>query len=213
MLKKSYELLDQLCRHLRAALQRTPPTASSIGEIMDLVHRVAQVLDAPRSASRTVRHKFDRLVEEIRQKQKRSRSALKKASLSHMGKTARIFRPGLFEHYDHPDLPPTNNEHEGMFRQMRGYERRIPGHKSTARRTARDGTLLATAQQRVARKPIAGADLARMATSPWRKSLEQYRQQRQRYDRPRTLRRNLGKVLRSIRQRIRKLDRHPARAP
>jgi hypothetical protein len=180
---------------------------------MDLVHRIAQILDVQQSRSKKVRHRFDRLLEEIRQKRKRACEVLHQAALGHMVKTARIFRRGLFACYNHPDLPHTNNEHEGMFRQVRRYERRITGHKSTARRTARDGTLLATAQQRLVHGPISGIDLARMATPGWRHRLEQHRQQRRHYDRPRKLRKNFSNVLKTIRQRIRKLG-HPApRAP
>jgi hypothetical protein len=180
---------------------------------MDLVHRVAHILGVTQSTSKKVRHRFDRLLEEIRQKHKRTHDVLEQSALKHMVKTSGIFRRGLFACYNHPDLPRTNNEHEGMFREVRRYERRITGHKSTARRTARDGTLLATAQQRLAGGPISSIDLERMATPGWRDRLKQHQQQRRHYDRHRKLRKNFSNVLKAIRQRIRKLRRPPTRAP
>jgi len=62
-----------------------------------------------------------------------------------MAKTMKSFAPGLFVGGDDPDLPTDNNELERWFRNPKGHERRIHGHRHAGVRIVQEGpTLLPT---------------------------------------------------------------------
>lgn len=125
--------------------------------------------------------------------------------------TSKIFAPKLFACYDHPNLPRTDNGLEGVFRDTRRHERLITGHKSTARRTVRDGPHLLPALQRARHETPTLDQLSRLSPTVWRKNLADLREARRRYDRPRRLRRDLPDLLDAVVKRISAL--HRVRAP
>jgi hypothetical protein len=125
--------------------------------------------------------------------------------------TSRIFGSKIFSCYDHPDLPRTDNDLEGVFRDTRRHERLITGHKSTARRTVRDGPFLLPALQLARRGSPSVEQLSGVPTKRWRENLAAIQQARRRYDRPRLLRRDLNEHLQAIVKRI--SDLRPVRAP
>ena len=114
---------------------------------MDFLHRfvrkAAKLLNTKASSKRVARS-FDGLLLEIRETIERYPESARAVILEQMLKTSRHFGSKLFTRYDHPDLPPTDNGLEGVFRDTRRHERLITGHKSTARRTVRDGPLRAS---------------------------------------------------------------------
>jgi hypothetical protein len=125
--------------------------------------------------------------------------------------TSNTFERNLFSCYDHPDLPSTDNDHEGVFRDTRRHERLITGHKSTARRTVRDGPFLLPALQRARRELLSAEDLARVPQDVWRRNLDTLRGARVRYNRPRQLRSDLKKLLKNVVKLCHKISR--PRAP
>jgi hypothetical protein len=48
-----------------------------------------------------------------------------RSGLEHFLKVTRSFWPGLFQCYDHPDLPRTDNDLEHVFGTYRHHERRV----------------------------------------------------------------------------------------
>ena len=52
--------------------------------------------------------------------------------LEHFLKVTRSFWPGLFQCYDHHDLPRTNNALEQVFGAYRHHERRVTGRKGAS---------------------------------------------------------------------------------
>lgn len=131
-----------------------------------------------------------------------------------MLRTVLYFERGLFECYDEPALPPTNNDHEGAFGTLKRHERKVTGHKSTARRTVRDGGVLLIVQHRLQYDRISAATLARIPESCWRAQLQAHREEARKQARPALLRKRLTELLGEIRSACRTLPRaHAPRAP
>lgn len=158
------------------------------------------------ASSARVRRSFGTLLAEIRDAVERYPESLREAALERMLSTSKTFGEKLFTCYDHPDIPPTNNDHEGVFRDTRRHERLITGQKSTARRTVRDGAFLLPALQR-ARHDLPGAEeLSRVPQHLWRHNLQNLRAGRTRYNRPAKLRENLSTLLAKFVKELRKLS-------
>ena len=152
------------------------------------------------------------LLEKIRDTIERYPASLREAALSGMLKTSEIYGKKLFTHYDHPDLPATDNGLETLFRDTRRHERLITGHKSTARRTVRQGPFLVPILQQHARGNLPSTeDLGRVPEAVWRDRLRRIQQARARYDRPRLIRTDLKTHLEELVKRCRKFQR--SRAP
>lgn len=152
------------------------------------------------------------MLKEIRDAIQRHPASLREAALSHMFNTSEFFGKKVFAHYDHPDLPPTNNGLESLFRDTRRHERLITGHKSTSRRTVRDGPFLLPVLQQHANGTLRSAqDLRRVPEDLWRRTLSRIREARAHYDRPRRIRDNLKSVLEDLVKCCHQLP--PSRAP
>lgn len=121
--------------------------------------------------------------------------------------TSRHFGSKLFTCYAHPHIPRTDNGLEGSFRTLRRHERVITGHKSTARRTVRDGSFLLPALERARRGLPSVDELSHVSEDLWRGNLQKIRAARARYDRPRRLRRDLNSALRALVKRCCELPR------
>lgn len=144
---------------------------------------------------------FGKLLADIRASIQRHPQSAREYAMRHMLATSKIFGSKIFPCYDHPDLPRTDNALEGVFRDTRRHERLITGHKSTARRTVRDGPFLLPALQRARR----GSPLPALSGVPpelWRMNLAAIQQARRRYDRPRRLRRDLNDLLDTLVKRL-----------
>jgi hypothetical protein len=174
------------------------------------VTRAAKLLGEDTSAA-PIQSSFQQLLADIRAAIQRHPESAREAALKHMLATSKIFGAKIFSCYDHPDLPRTDNGLEGVFRDTRRHERLITGHKSTARRTVRDGPLLLPALQRARRETPTLDQLSRLSSDVWRKNLADLRELRRRFDRPRRLRHDLHELLEQLVKRISARDR--ARAP
>jgi hypothetical protein len=171
--------------------------------------RAAKLLGLNGSSAQ-VRRSFDALLEEIRDAVNRYPESFRASALQHMIETSDLFAPKLFTCYDHPDIPPTDNALEGVFRDVRRHERLITGHKSTARRTVRDGPFLLPVLQRVRRGLPSVEDLGRVPEECWRARLRELQAARARYDHPRRVRQNIRDVLDDLVKHLRGLPDRPA---
>lgn len=110
----------------------------------------------------------------------------------------------IFTCYDVPDLPPTNNEHEHIFGRFSRYQRTITGHKSTARRTARDGPFVLPVLERAGNLPTT-EDLAAVPAAVRLENLRRITEARQRFWWPTHLRRDLDDELSDLLKSLRTL--------
>jgi len=118
--------------------------------------------------------------------------------------TADYYGEKIFTCYDVPDLPATNNEHEHLFGRFSRYQRTITGHKSTARRTARDGPFVLPVLERAGNLPTA-EDLAAVPKAVRLENLRRLTDARQRFWRPTQLRGNLDHELSDLLKSLRTL--------
>lgn len=133
-----------------------------------------------------------------------ARSSARRVALDQMLRTADYYGEKIFTCYDVPDLPPTNNDHEHVFGRFSRYQRTITGHKSTARRTARDGPFVLPVLERARNLPTA-EDLAAVPAAVRLENLRRITEARQRFWRPTQLRRNLDDELRNLLNSLRTL--------
>lgn len=161
------------------------------------VKRAAKLLAMDGSSSH-VEASFEKLLEKVREAVGSFPGSLREAALRRMLQTSKLFGPNLFACYDHPDLDRTDNGLEGLFRITRRHERLITGHKSTARRTVREGPFLVTVLCRKDSGPLTPENLARVPEEVWRERLAQIREGRARYDRPREIRTDLDTHLKAL---------------
>ena len=196
--------MRQLAQHVDVALHITKATSRDVDYLHRFVRKAAKLLRREAS-SRRVARSFNGLLSEIREAIQRYPESARATILEQMLKTYRHFGTKLFARYDQPDLPATNNGLEGIFRDTRRHERLITGHKSTARRTVRDGPFLVPALQRAYGDLPAAADLGKVPESTWRKNLQRIGEARARFDRPRRLRTDLKNALRDVVNRCREL--------
>lgn len=167
------------------------------------VKRAAKLLDVTASSAHVARS-LDALLAEVRAAIERYPQSARAEALKRMEKTSETFGSRLFTRYDHPEIPATNNQLEVSFRDARRHERLITGHKSTARRTVRDGPFTLPALELARGELPSVAELSCVPEGIWRSNLERIRQARARYDRPRQLRVNLKTSLSDLVERCRK---------
>jgi len=86
----------------------------------------------------------------------------------HMGQVMASFAPGLFVGGEEADLPQDNLDLERWFRQPKGHERRIHGHRHAGVRLVQEGpTLLMALDAHIAHpEPFTAADLWPYRHSP-----------------------------------------------
>jgi len=197
--------LRQLRQHVEVALQGTAASSRDVRFLHRFVRRTAKLLRL-KASSTQVRRSLGPLLAQMREAIRRYPGSLRQIALERMLSTYRHFAPNLFTHYDHPEIPSTDNGLEGLFGKTRRHERRITGHKSTARRTVRDGPFLVPALERSQGEQLPGApELSRIPEEIWRRNLQALRAARARYNRPRQLRTNLKTLLQDLVKTCRRL--------
>ena len=184
----------------------TSASSRDVRFLRRFVTRAAKLLDVKTSSARVARS-FDILLADVQAAINRYPDSARAEALKRMKKTSEIFGEKIFTCYDHPEIPATDNELEGSFRDTRRHERLITGHKSTARRTVRDGPFTLPALQRARQALPSVEELSRVPEETWRSNLDLIRQARARHDRPRHLRANLKTSLKDIVKRCHELPR------
>jgi hypothetical protein len=113
---------------LTRALQRTATLWPPLKEAYGLVYQAAHILaNHEHQTGAQVRETYLAWVKKM-QEQKTGLGALSTA-IEHFVEITENFAPGLFECYDVPDLPRTNNELEHCFGVARAHERRATGRR------------------------------------------------------------------------------------
>jgi len=113
---------------LAKALQRTaglwPPLKAAYGLVYQAAHPLA---NHEQHTGAQVRETYLAWVKQM-QEQKASLGPLS-TTIDHFAQITENFAPGLFECYDVPDLPRTNNDLEHCFGVARAHERRATGRR------------------------------------------------------------------------------------
>jgi hypothetical protein len=113
---------------LTRALQRTAGLWPPIKDAYTLVYQAAHILaNHQQQTGAQVRETYLAWLQKM-QEQKTSLGTLS-AALDHFVEKTANFAPGLFQCYDVPDLPRTNNELEHCFGVARAHERRATGRR------------------------------------------------------------------------------------
>jgi hypothetical protein len=120
--------LKHLQQILIKALQRTAAYWPPLKDAYALVYQAAHILaNHERHSSAQVRETYLAWVVQM-QEQQASLGQLSGA-IEHFVEITENFAPGLFECYDVPDLPRTNNDLEHCFGVARAHERRATGRR------------------------------------------------------------------------------------
>ncbi len=182
-------------RHLDWAVLRSRDHAETVTRLHRFVKSAARVLGRRKKSSAEVEADFDSLLERIRTRLRQPKlPPAETGPLTKMLDTAEYFGKKIFTSYDHKDIPPTNNGEEQMYGRLRGYERRITGHKSTSR-TVRDGPRTAPVLERARRGELATPEeLARVSPERRDENLKATKRARRHHARPRLIRKNLKDV-------------------
>lgn len=123
--------------------------------------------------------------------------------LEHFLKVTRSFWPGLFQCYDHPDLPRTNNDLEQTFGAYRHHQRRVTGRKAPSAGTVLRGPVRLIAATATRRHTVQGHELAPADLLAWRSLRRQLDQQRHARTLGRRFRRHPDAYLRSLERLLR----------
>jgi hypothetical protein len=87
-------------------------------------------------------------------------------------KVSKSYWSGLFECYEQPDLPRTNNDLEQYFGASRYHERRTSGRKSASASTVVRGSVRLIAAAVTRQRPVSAAQLVPRSVPEWRKLRE-----------------------------------------
>ena len=115
----------------------------------------------------------------------RERAGTLAPAIDHFLKVTASYAPGLFQCYDVPDLPRTNNDLEQVFGATRYQERRASGRKAASPALVVRGSARIVAAVVTRQQPISAADLHPHDLAAWRELRRQleYRQEARRAQR------------------------------
>ena len=126
-----------------------------------------------------------------------------RSGLEHFLKVTRSFWPGLFQCYDHPDLPRTDNDLEHVFGTYCHHERRVTGRKAASASTVLRGPVRLLAATTTRCHKAQGHELAPTDLAVWRALRHQLDQQRHARTLGRRFRRHPNAYLRSLERLLR----------
>jgi hypothetical protein len=107
-----------------------------------------------------------------------AKSGPMRLGLEHFLKVTRNFWPGLFQCYDHPELPRTNNDLEQVFGSYRHHQRRVTGHKAASVGAVLRGPVRLVAATATRCHTVQGRELAPADLLAWHSLRRQLDQQR-----------------------------------
>lgn len=166
---------------LTKALQRTAALWPPIKEAYALVYQAAHILaNHEQQTGAQVRETYLAWVAQM-QEQQASLGALSTA-IEHFVEITENFAAGLFECYDVPDLPRTNNDLEHCFGVARAHERRATGRRGAIPGVVVRGSVRLMAVLVTKCEDLQAADLQPSDYRRWRelRSQLQYRQEARR---------------------------------
>jgi len=126
--------LERLQRSLQRGLTHTAARWPPIQTAYALVFRAVQFLNNDEQVSAAeVRHRYAQVLDEMQAASANpGTDPLVKAWYTTFLKVTASYGEALFQCYDHPDLPHTNNDVEHLFGSLRYHERRASGRKQVA---------------------------------------------------------------------------------
>jgi hypothetical protein len=129
--------LRRLAGCIDRGLSQVQTAQEEIRPHLETVRAVAATLDPKTGPSEQREASFQALQKALQQDEHPIRQ--------HLAKVMGSFAPGLFVGGDDPDLPRDNLELERWFRQPKGHERRIHGHRHAGVRIVLEGPTLVLA--------------------------------------------------------------------
>ena len=159
-----------LSRALQRRAELWPPIKAAYG----LVYQAAHILaNHEQQTSAQVRETYLAWVKHM-QEQKASLSTLSTA-IDHFVEITEHFAPGLFQCYDVPDLPRTNNDLEHCFGVARAHERRATGRRGAIPGVVVRGSVRLMAVVVSKHEDLQAADLQPSDYQAWRQLRTQLR--------------------------------------
>ncbi|MFL5286870.1 MAG: ISNCY family transposase [Rhodopila sp.] len=122
--------LKRLQHLLRRGLEETAELWPPVREAFRWVKRVSRLLKNPEELpAKTLRRRLVQLLSRMRRAAATTAFAAVGAGLRHFLKVSKSYWPGLFQCYESPELPRTNNDLEHVFGSHRYHERRASGRR------------------------------------------------------------------------------------
>jgi hypothetical protein len=163
------------------ALQRTAALWPPLKDAYGLVYQAAHILaNHEQQTGAQIRETYLAWIAQM-QEQQASLGALSTA-IEHFVKVTASFAPGLFQCYDVPDLPGTNNDLEHCFGVARAHERRATGRRGAIPGVVVRGSVRLMAVLVTTREDLQAADLQPSDYRKWHelRAQLQYRQETRR---------------------------------
>ena len=152
---------------LTRALQRTASLWPPLKDAYALVYQAAHILANPEQQTGTqVRERYLAWIKHM-QEQKVALGVLSTA-IDHFVEITENFAPGLFQCYDLPDLPRTNNDLEHCFGVARAHERRATGRRGAIPGVVVRGSVRLMAVILTQHEDLQAADLQPTDYQAWR---------------------------------------------
>lgn len=173
--------LKHLQQILTKALQRTAALWPPIKDAYALVYQAAHILaNHEQQTGAQVRETYLAWIAQM-QEQKVSLGTLSEA-IDHFVEITENFAPGLFQCYDVPDLPQTNNDLEHCFGVARAHERRATGRRGAIPGVVVRGSVRLLAVFVTKREDLQATDLQPTDYLAWRqlRAHLQYREEARR---------------------------------
>lgn len=131
------------------------------------VYRAAHILaNHEQLSAGEVRQAYDALLTEMAERKAEVGSLT--PAMAHFLKVTDSYKPGLFQCYDVPDLPPTNNDLEHYFGTARYLERRITGRKVAGHSLVIRGAVRLMAAVATHTRPFQAEELGPVDREAWR---------------------------------------------
>jgi hypothetical protein len=131
------------------------------------VHQAAHLLANPAGQNgASVRRAYQALLHTMAQQQEQAGPLA--PAVAHFRKVTASYWPGLFQCYDVPDLPRTNNDLEQYFGAARHLERRATGRKGASPAVVVRGAVRVVAEVATRLQPFSATELRPADRDAWR---------------------------------------------
>jgi hypothetical protein len=159
---------------LSQALQRTAARWPPLKDAYVLVHQAAHILaNHEQQTGAQIRESYLAYVAHMQEQQ--ARLGELSTAIDHFVEITENFAPGLFQCYDVPDLPRTNNDLEHCFGVARAHERRATGRRGAIPGVVVRGSVRLMAVVVTKQEDLQAADLQPSDYQAWRQLRAQLR--------------------------------------
>jgi hypothetical protein len=162
--------LERLRRLLRRGLEQTVTLWPPVRATYRWVKRVARLLEnKAKRPARQVRRGLSVLLSKVRQAAAEAKDPAVAEHLQWLIKVTKSYWSGLFQCYEAPDIPRTNNDLEHLFGSQRYHERRASGRKQAAPGLVVRGSVRVVAGLATRLRPNEGLRLRTGYVDSWRR--------------------------------------------